>query len=183
MNPAAAVLWIFTTAFVVIILHTLMSFGGMPQTYSIGIAFGIGAAVYHATGSYFEAMFKAAKSAGSRDGIDTFRAQVQQWRINVNLLTTIHYTLGVMGILSSSLAAAKPAILIANTGVAETVAWIAAACTALITFFSAEKKAAKYSEAVFKLQTQIDRYDIDATYTFNDVASSRDECLKLLKQK
>jgi hypothetical protein len=61
------------------------------------------------------------------------------------------------------------------------VSWIAALTTALITFFGAQTKAVRLREAAARLEAMIGRYDIEQSYTFDHVAETHDECMKLLK--
>lgn len=136
---------------------------------------------YQFTSPYFHSLFVIKSATAPRSGIEIFRKDAANWRTSALGFSILHYCLGVVGIAASSLAAAHPTLIIPNATVGQVVSWIAALTTALITFFGAQAKAMRLREAAARLEAMIGRYDIEPTYTFDHVAETHDECMKLLK--
>jgi hypothetical protein len=93
----------------------------------------------------------------------------------------LNFCLGVGAVVLSSLVASKPPFLHGDDNAYKNMAWGAALCTSLLTFFSATKRAEKYREAVRILETEIVRYDGDQSYTINHVVKARDAGAKIIK--
>jgi hypothetical protein len=181
MHPVAAVLWIATStgagAIASLLAHVLPLPAGTEYVFFIFAAI----SVFGATRSYFFAFLADKTSAATRPGIDTFRKDVARWRTSAFGFSILHYSLGIVGIGSSSLAAAHPSLIVRDASVGQVVSWVAALTTALITFVGAQAKAGRFREAATRLEVWVSRYDIDTTITFDHVANAQAECANLLR--
>lgn len=181
MHPVAAILWIGTSVITGAIVFGLAHVMLLPPGIDFMLFVFAAVAVFGATKPYFWTL-RAEKTATSpRPGIDTFRKDVTSWRTSALGFSLLHYGLGTVGIASSSLAAAHPTLIVRDATVGQVISWIAAFTTALITFFGAQAKATRMTEATMRLQVAVSRFDIDQTYTFNHVADAHAECMKLLR--
>jgi hypothetical protein len=86
--------------------------------------------------------------------------------------TAVHYGIGTAALFFSSVAAAKTEVLGINPSLAAWCSWLTVFCTALLTFFSAERKSNKYARAWSILNNQIARYKADYQVQLKDVLES-----------
>ncbi|QCP54715.1 hypothetical protein FAZ95_38305 [Trinickia violacea] len=117
----------------------------------------------------------------NREGIDTFRDEEATWSTKAMFYSFIHISFGVAAIVLSSLVASKPPLLHGNDALYQNLSWAAALCTALLTFFSAAKRASQFRRAARVLDTEIARFDGDPSYTINHVVRARDAAVRLIE--
>jgi len=181
MHPVAALLWIVTSAaagaFGLLFAHLLPLPSGM-EMFAFVVPAG---AVFAATKPFFYNFLVTKTTTAGRSGIDMFRRDAAAWRTSAFGWSILHYGFGIIGIVSSGLAAAHPDLLIKDASKLQAVSFVAAVTTALITFLGAQAKATRYRAAAASLEVSVSRYDVDTTITFNMVAAKHDECEKLLK--
>ena len=89
------------------------------------------------------------------------------WNTYFKFWTVVHYVLGTLALLLSTLVASKPTWL--NTDEISLTAWLVAAFTALLTFLTPDKKADKYIRAWSVLNSEITLYNADEDKTIEDV--------------
>jgi hypothetical protein len=111
---------------------------------------------------------KSTLASARRRGAITEQVKIKNsWRHCFRTWTVVHYFVGICAIVLSTLLASKPGWLDQNW--LSVVGWMVAALTGLLTFLTPDKKATKYIRAWSVLNTQITRYNSDATYTIDDV--------------
>jgi hypothetical protein len=104
--------------------------------------------------------------------INNFRIAAEDWKRKSRVLGGVHIALGIAAILLSAAVASKPPMFGTNPDIFSNLAYCSAAATAILTFLSAKDRAARYMAAYRTLQEMIDRYDADASYSFDHVAKA-----------
>jgi hypothetical protein len=90
--------------------------------------------------------------------VDAVEEQVKvkdRWFQCRRMWTAIHYGIGIAALFFSSIAAAKTETLGVSASVAAWCAWLTVFCTALLTFFSAERKSNRYARVWSILNTNL----------------------------
>lgn len=104
------------------------------------------------------------------------------WNKCSNRWTWVHYIVGTAALFLSTLLAAKPAILGMGEGGIQTIAWLAAFSTGLLTFLNPEKRAGRYQRAWVALNNQIARYRADHSYKLDAVLGAHVEGQNLIAE-
>jgi hypothetical protein len=90
----------------------------------------------------------AAEQIGARD----------RWRTGYTRWFQVHYTLGMLGIVLSTLIASKPALFGIKEEVYGMLAWVLAVSTGIFTFLSPNEKAVRYRRAYSTLSNALTLY-------------------------
>jgi hypothetical protein len=104
------------------------------------------------------------------------------WDQHSNRWTRVHYIVGTTALLFSTFLAAKPSSFGLNEAGTQTVAWLVAFLTGLLTFLNPEKKASRYRRAWVILNNQIARYHADKSYKLDPVLSAHVEGQNLIAE-
>lgn len=116
-----------------------------------------------------------------RGGIDMYRRHCQFWVFWGAVLQSAHLVFGLVATVLTLAVSAQPPFLGGGADLYKDLAFVAAMFTAALTFLNAREDGKKYSAAGRYLEDWIGRYDIDATYVFNDVARSRSRGEEIIK--
>jgi hypothetical protein len=103
------------------------------------------------------------------DEIAFYRGIQSNWKFYYKLWYYIHYALGTMAVLFSTLVAAKPMQSELPNGTYDVLAWALALVTGMLAFLSPEERGNRYFRAWLLLSTIINKHDIDDYTTPQDV--------------
>jgi len=104
------------------------------------------------------------------------------WNKCSNIWAWVHYIVGTTALLLSTFLAAKPRIFGLDEAGIQTVAWLVAFSTGLLTFLNPEKRASRYRRAWVALSNQIARYRADKSYKLDSVLSAHVEGQNLIAE-
>jgi hypothetical protein len=104
-----------------------------------------------------------------RQAINTQAQIKEEWRSSYRRWISLHYVIGILALVLSTLVASKPSWIGAGDNGIGILSWLVAVFTGLLTFLTPGKKADKYLRAWSVLNTEITRYNADESYTVNDV--------------
>jgi hypothetical protein len=143
----------------------------------------------------FDDDYDSADTAISRAG--TFREEVlalrksaiseqekanDEWRGLSRHWMRLHYVIGVLALLLSTFAAAKPPIFASMELPFGIASWLVAFLTGVLTFLNPEKKASRYRRAWVMLSNQVTRYRSDSSYRLEHVLTAYVEGQNLIAE-